>query len=198
VLVGPGAYLHLPLELPNEACLTDRSIRVGLRFVNDREPLTISLETEEGVQYEKLAFASQQSGASGRNVWSLLRSSQPKTATFGPTARVEQGVNVDIHLALVVDGSQAPNAIFTCYRDCALYGEPARLSGFAAFQGSDGVVLRIELAGAGRVVFSYAQVFDCALRQDQLRVLTGEPLNFDSNAHPRLARNMCSLSLAQC
>jgi hypothetical protein len=171
-LSGPGACLHLPLELPIGACLTNRSLRVGMRFVNDRVPLTVGLETEEGEQYEKLALAFQESGARcGRNVWSLQRRARPTTATFGISAPIEQGVNVDIHLALVVDGSQAPNALYTCYRNSALYGNSARLTGFATFQASDGIVLRIEHAGAGRVVFLYAQVFDCALREDQLRLL---------------------------
>jgi hypothetical protein len=181
VLSGPGAYLHLPLELPIGACLTSRSLRFGMRFVNDRVPLTIGLETQEGEQYEKLAFAYQEPGARrGRNAWSLQRSAQPKNATFGTSAPIEQGVNVDIDLALVVDGFQAPNGLYTCYRKSELYGNSARLTGFAPFQGSDGVVLRIEHAGAGRVAFSYAQVFDCALREDQLRPSSGEPLRFAS------------------
>jgi hypothetical protein len=173
-LSGPGAYLDLPLELPIGACLINRSLRVGMRFINDRVPLTVSLETEEGEQYEKLAFAS--GALRGKNAWSLQRNAQPKNATFGTSSPIEQGVNVDIHLALVVDGSQAPNALYTCFRNAALYGNSARLTGFAAFQASDGIVLRVENAGAGRVVFSYAQVFDCALREDQLRAFMGEPL----------------------
>lgn len=164
VLSGPNAYLRLPLALPIGAYLRSKSILICLRFVNSRESLSFGLESSDGAQSEKLFINCNPQGGH-RGVWVLHRSSQPPIVTFGPSASIENEINVDIHLALVADASRPPTAIFTCYRGSEQYGQPARLGDLAVFQGSDGIAFSIEQSGSGKVVYSYVRVFDRALNE---------------------------------
>lgn len=168
-LSGPGACLHLQADkLPIKALLKSKSILIGLRFV-EKEQISLSLESWNGRRQEQLVLGPY-------DVWSLQRSDEPKAASFGIFSPLEFDVNVDIHLALVVDASQPPNAVYKCYQNFTPYGDPARLGNVGVFQASEGIAFRIRHnTGIGRVVYSYVKIFDRALTQEELRQIGEQP-----------------------